>query len=173
MTHPTMGAVIQLPNVPLAERQIDASHVFGHHLRPGHRGWLWPLDVDGTEYLTDRYVTIRADRVTGVDSDKFDVLPSPPAVNVARAVEALAAPLAGTPSVARFDVREIAGLYAAGCGVLPLAGERTPDVHAVMFCGQRIGLITPIPASQAAHWLGVIPGLPPSLADVEWLELTR
>ncbi|WP_433169917.1 hypothetical protein [Kribbella sp. CA-247076] len=185
MTHDTTGTVLAFPERPgnpapsappipdlSAVLRIDAHRVFGHHVRPGHRGWLWTVELDGVEYLTDRHVTIRRDRLTGVDGHRFDTLEFPPD-NIARVLEALAAPLAGTPTTARFAVDILAALFDVGAGVLPLAGDLVPDTHAVMFCAQRIGLVTPIPAWRAAHALGAIPGVPPSAADVDWWEVSR
>lgn len=169
MTHETYGAVIQLPDLAPQERRIDARRVFGHR-RPGHRGWLWTVDVDGTRYLTDRCVTLCADRLAGLDVTEFDQLHAAPR-DVDQVLAALAAPLARRQVTDRFDLFTLAGLNAAGCGVMPLTGAG--DIHAIVFLGARVGLMRPIPPTSSAHPLGVIPGAPPAEAELDWMELAR
>ncbi|MFD7161706.1 hypothetical protein ACFV9C_44475 [Kribbella sp. NPDC059898] len=172
MSHHTPGNVLAFPAPRPQPRGIDAAEVFGHRVRPGHRGWLWTVEVDGIEYLTDRLVVIRTDRLDGLDGERFDALEFAPK-NAARLLEALAAPLAGVPATTRFEVDVIAALYAVGAGILPLAGDRVPDLHAVIYGGERIGLVTPLPSFRADYALGAIPGVPPGPIAVDQLEAAR
>ena len=167
--HDTYGAVIQLPHVVPEERRIDARRVFGHR-RPGHRGWLWTVVLDRVEYLTDRCVTLRTDRLEGLDVAEFDQLAAAPR-DVDQFLAALAAPLAKRLVTDRFDLATLAGLYSAGCGVMPL--DAAGDVHAVVFMGARVGLMRPIPSTSSAYPTGVIPGAPPALGDGEWMGLAQ
>ncbi|MFD7161669.1 hypothetical protein ACFV9C_44290 [Kribbella sp. NPDC059898] len=172
MSHHTSGNVLTFPTSRPEPRRVDAAEVFGHRVRPGHRGWLWTLELDGVEYLTDRLVVIRTDRLDGLDGQRFDALGFGP-TDAARLLEALAAPLAGVPATTRFEVDIIAALYAVGAGILPLAGDRVPDLHAVVYGGERIGIVTPLPRFRADYALGAIPGVPPGPLAVDQLEAAR
>ncbi|MFG1913049.1 hypothetical protein [Kribbella sp. NPDC048928] len=110
--HDTYGAVIQLPDLVPQEHRIDGRRVFGHR-RPGHRGWLWTVDLDGTRYLTDRSVTLRTDRLEGLDVTEFDQLHAAPR-DVDQVLAALTAPLARRQVIDRFDLFTLAGLHSAG-----------------------------------------------------------
>jgi hypothetical protein len=169
MTHETYGAVIQLPDMAPQDRRIDARRAFCRR-RPGHRGWLWTVDLDGTRYLTDRCVTLRADRLEGLNDTEFDQLNAGPR-NVDQFLSALTAPLARREVTDRFDLHTVVCLNDAGCGVMPL--ENAGDIHAIVFLGTRVGLMRPIPETSSAHRLGVIPGAPPAAAELDWMELAR
>lgn len=171
--HDTYGAVVQLPDLIPHERRIEARKVFCHR-RPGHRGWLWTVDLDGIRYLTDRRVTLRADRLGGLDVAEFDQLHAGPR-DVDQVLAALAAPLARRRVTDRFDLFTLAGLHSAGCGVMPLDLPPDPvgDFHALVFLGARVGLMRAIPPTSSAHPLGVIPGAPPTEAPLEWMDLAR
>lgn len=166
--HDTYGDVIQLPDRAPRERRIEACRVF-YQRRPGHRGWLWTVDVDGVRYLTDRCVTLRTDRLEGLDIAEFDQLTAGPR-DADQVLAALTAPLARRQVTDRFDLFTLAALSAAGCGVMPL--ENAGDIHAIVFLGSRVGLMRPIPADSAARPFGVVPGVPPG-AELDWMELAR
>jgi hypothetical protein len=140
---------------------VDARKVFGwartsrHHLLD-----LWILDVDGTEYVSDRHVMIRRDRLTGINRLWARTIAlTPRSAPILEA--ALHARLSSRPTKSVFDLRRIAALYLAGAGVQRLQGHHS-DLHAVMLGGDRVGLAVPLSKTDPARPLGVVPGLPPA-----------
>ncbi|MFD7161279.1 hypothetical protein ACFV9C_42305 [Kribbella sp. NPDC059898] len=139
---------------------VDARKVFGWaRTSQHHRLDLWILDVDGTEYVSDRHVMIRRDRLTGINRLWACTVALTP--RSAPALEAaLHARLSSRPSGSVFALERITALYLVGAGVQRLQGKHS-DLHAVMHGADRIGLAVPLTKTDPARPFGVVPGLPP------------
>jgi hypothetical protein len=138
---------------------INAQALFGHH-HPARIDVveLWPLVIDGVEYITGHRLLIRRDRLVNVTGDWCWL-----GYKTTRQLPALSAALrdrpAGTAPVLRFDAQLVCALDGVGAGVMPLVGEHFRDPHAVVFSGKPIGLAYPLDPALASSTLGVVPGV--------------
>lgn len=157
---PRMGALLHLPTAaPAPVLKINAQAVFGHH-HPARAEQveLWPLVIDGVEYVTDNRLMVRRDRLTNLIAPWCWL-----GYKATRDLHALSAALrddlAGIAPQLRFDAQMVCALTGVGAGVAPLAGEHPRDPHAVVYAGQRIGLAYPLLKDHSASVFGVVPGM--------------
>jgi len=149
---------------PTAHRATDptlnAQVLFGHTHHPDARIEVRPLVVDGIEYLTNRLLVIRRDRLHSLDSDWMRLGPE-----VTHGLQYLADALKDTPvrtlPAHRFDPHTVCALQLCGAGIAVLSSQHTSNLHAVVHAGVPIGLAVPTPDTHSAAPLGVIPGVQP------------
>jgi hypothetical protein len=138
---------------------INAQALFGHH-HPARvdQVELWPLVIDGTEYVTDSRLLIRRDRLVNLTGDWcwFGRKTTKHLPELSAALRDRLAPAA--PEL-RFDAQLVCALTSVGAGVVPLTGFHLNDPHAVVFVGKPIGLAFPLDTALASSTLGVVPGM--------------
>lgn len=157
-----VGALLHFPTAaPAPVLMINAQALFGHH-HPARADQveLFPLMIDGVEYIADRCLSllIRRDRLVNLIAP-WCWLGYKATRELHSLSTALRDDLAGVAPVLRFDAQMVCALAGIGAGVAPLAGDHPRDAHAVVYAGHRIGLAFPLNPSGSASVFGVVPGM--------------
>jgi len=155
-----LGTLLHLPTAaPAPVLMINAQAVFGHH-HPARvdQVELWPIVIDGVEYVTDNRLLIRRDRLVNLIAP-WCWLGYKATRDLHPLSSALRDDLAGIAPVLRFDAQMMCALGTIGAGVAPLAGDHPRDPHAVVYAGHRVGLAYPLLKNHSASVFGVVPGL--------------
>jgi hypothetical protein len=155
-----MGTLLHHPaTAPAPVLMINGQALFGHH-HPARVDLveLWPLVIDGVEYVTDNRLLVRRDRLVNLTDDwswfGYKATRELPAL-----AAALRADLVDVAPELRFDAQLVCALSGVGAGVVPLAGDHPRDPHAVVYAGHRIGLAYPLRKLHSSSVFGVVPGM--------------